>query len=1310
MDGTAWLSRGFEQLAARLSARGFDESVPDFEVVVVGSGYGGAVAASALAERLGGVCVLERGHEYLQGTFPVDVTEIPGHVRFGGGDGGPRGTRTGLFDFRWNGDVAAVVANGLGGGSLINAGVMERPDYAVIDRSEWPSALRAEGQAAWDRWCDEALCALEAQSSASDACGPERLAIMRQLGGQRFRKPALTIALEDRVSAEGVQLKRCVRCGDCATGCNYGAKQSLDTNLLVRARRYGAQIFGGATVERLERGVDGKTWVLHVNFTDAQLRRRQGAALKMVASKVVLAAGTLGSTEILLRSRSEALWFSERLGERFSANGDSFATVVDLVPPANTVGDEQIAPSRREVGPTITGMIELPAKKLDHGFVIQDLAVPAGLRRAFQEITALAAGFDDLARGDPGEHQGTDRDPCAIDAASTRHALLVAVIGHDTGKGLITLTGSGDQVDGSVRVHWPEARKDKRLSAQHENLVNLVAGSVLPSDDRGSKGRVLANPLWRLLPPEMDFLFQGAFGPLLTVHPLGGCVMGDGSARGVVDHVGRVFNPRAGDNVHEGLVVLDGSIVPSSLGINPALTITALALRAMDVLGREWAKNPAQREPVALAPRPVFRRIDPDRAPPPRIPTRVEVVERFYGTIQLPNRRGPSGAQLTLQFKPVELTHLMSPDGAQRELQVDPSQSKLRLFGRVEWEHARAFSDDEATDDKAFWVGPVESGTLRIMQREQTGKCGRIVRALYAWLLNRGLRDTWQYALDRWPFRSSPPEGSRGTLGARFKGSFRLASLAGEIRSFEYALRLGAPTRSSAEEILRSGTRLRAAKRLTYERRSNPWRQLGTAAWREAPFLATGGGSELKLDLRYLERRGIPLLRLVDQSDQVNALQDMLSFLLYVLRILLRIHTWSFRKPDPRSPDAPKPNLDPRAPRGMSIERIERIPLAKTSPDEPDAHIRLTRFSRRRRSHGAPVLMIHGYSTSGSTFAHPKAPSLAKHFWKEGWDPWVLDMRTSAALETARHPWSFEQVGYSDIPLAVDWIIRETGADKVYVVAHCIGAAMTCMALLGDLPSEQPRDLPNLYVPPDPYAPLRAAMRERIGALVLSQVTPYSLYTPANVFRAFMLRYLRHYLLVDDYAFRVEEPASVRNQLLDRLLTTIPYPTEEFDRENPFFRFWKRTPWTATRHRMDALYGRDFSLQNLSDTVLDNIDDLFGPLSIETVSQAVHFARRRVLTDRTGVNRFVTGEQLAGRLKMPILSLHAVDNGLVDISTSNYMEVIYAAMPEGVPRRAERFEGFGHQDMLIGKRAKRAFRVVSRFLAKQREEREKGKR
>jgi len=261
--GRAWLSRGVSEL--------FDGAAPSrpphFDVLIVGSGYGGAIAAAMLAgsrflpgngqpPRKVRIGLLERGDEYLPGSFPSELSELPGHVRFClPGATSAKGVRWGLFDVRVGADVVTVVANGLGGGSLINAGVMLQPLDDVLAESAWPSAIRSD-PGALGRFYNCArdwLGVLKPTTVAAAGMAPPKLGVMKELGGSPV---PITVALESGSrSSAGVTMNPCLGCGDCATGCNHGAKESLDVNLLVHARRAGVEIYTGATVLRLEGSV-----------------------------------------------------------------------------------------------------------------------------------------------------------------------------------------------------------------------------------------------------------------------------------------------------------------------------------------------------------------------------------------------------------------------------------------------------------------------------------------------------------------------------------------------------------------------------------------------------------------------------------------------------------------------------------------------------------------------------------------------------------------------------------------------------------------------------------------------------------------------------------------------------------------------------------------------------------------------------------------------------------------------------------------------------------------------------------------------
>ncbi|MES3015771.1 MAG: GMC oxidoreductase, partial [Pseudomonadota bacterium] len=1256
---------------------------------------------------------------------------------------------------------------------LINAGVMEAPAAAVFtDDPAWPARLVADQAFIGNiGGCQDLSLRLGAAVSApgggllrntvaraDHVATLPKLELLKRLAPDpsRYRQTAITVGLAagDESSA-GVALNPCIGCGDCATGCNHGAKNSLDCNLLASAVRAGAEIYSGATVLRLGRphgatrgqgdGHDG--WVLIVTHTDATLRTRLARPLCLHTRRVVLAAGSFGSTEILMRSRRGELRFSPKLGQRFSTNGDMLSVVHDVAQRAHcAAGGPAVTPAGATgpivdpVGPTITGMVDLrgdPQTPLIGGLVIQDLAVPAALRRLFDEAVTTTATLHLLAKGHEKPHRRTDAeacdDPCAVDPKAIDHSLLVAMMWRDPAEGQLTLTG-GDAAgsgDGALHVHWPALRDAKALEQAEQRLDTLRKAC-------GPSGRVISNPIWRLLPPELESVMGRARGPLLTVHPLGGCPMGDHAAHGVVDDLGRVFDAAAASptQTHAGLVVLDGAIVPTSLGINPGLTIAALAQRAVSALlasDVDWAAAPPERvagvvenpSDRGVLPRPIFRPVAP--TPPLPEPTTVQVVERLCGVVHL-RGHGPRFVELTLHFEPKTVAALIDVRGP-RTLTVRasgaalPSSSgRLRVFSLAkvpdfllqrfghETGQPYAVSDgavlsDGMLDKDADWIGEV-SGTLELFRHADRSAFERRWRALAAWLINRGLRDAWQYAAARLAPGAPPAEGPEATLCERWVNAWNLASRAGEVRLLEYALTIDrvTPKCLDAADVKHfEGGGVRGTKRLTYDCASNPWRQLMEVTVEAFPQLDPARRQpRLALDLHYLARQGLPLLRVVTQQDQPAAFADLAAFTLYLLRMLLNVHIWSFRKPD----TAPLRGIErlPGAVPGLPAPNIEEIAVGER--DGRPIFIRLTRYAQPAGAPVAPnpVLLIHGYSASGTTFAHAAVrPNLAEHLHRRGRDIWIVDLRTSAGMPTATLPWTFEEAARADIPVAIDHIWRATGGRaQLDVVAHCMGAAMLSMALLGE------RFAGDERLPAEPHWDKRAELPERLRRVVMSQVGPAVMFSPANVLRAFVMRYARHFLGLTRFQFRTGPKPGVANQLLDRLLATMPYPKAEFRLENPLA-FWRRTPWTATRHRMDALYGRDFSLANVSPAFLDHIDDHFGPLSLDTVAQTIHFARFNTITDHAGYNAFVSPRQLdqnfgARRLdansRLRLLCIHGVDNGLADITTLDLMKKMFTDVlgPDAIETLA--VDHHGHQDCLVGKGAAEAvFKPIEAFFA-----------
>lgn len=1304
---SAWISRGLESLQ---TGKDGDAS---FDVLIVGSGYGGAVAADRISARTHAdgrklrIAVLERGREYLRGAFPSSLAELAGHVRFTTPDGGcARGRLEGLFDMRLGKDVSVLVANGVGGGSLINAGVMLFPPAEVFAEAPWPRALDYADLEARARRLRFELGASRVDGSDNvlqpGADVPRRDA-MRCIDGGRFREVPLTIALRPgQATVANVALEACIHCGDCASGCNHGAKNSLDLNLLRRARQRGVAIYTGATVSRIAQAAAGEGWVLEVWHTDLALRRRMEGPLRLRARRVVLAAGALGSTELLLRSRSETLQFSKRLGHRFSGNGDMLAALYAGRERMHAVADESQQPSSRGIGPTISGMLDwrddAPAGA---GCLVQDLAVPGALRRVFEETTATADLLHRLTEFDGSAHAPGDAgiDPCAVDPHKVEHSTVVAIIARDAATGVLSAVPPeladerdlGLEIDPGVHIDWSAARDDPRIDATHQRLAQALRR-------RGSVGgRLLPNPAFQLLPASLEQVLGSTRGALLTVHPLGGCAMGTTRADGVVDHLGRIFDRSqpAADAVHEGLVVLDGAIVPTSLGVNPALTIAVLADRAIDGLCGDGDAGGAagwmpQRRGGRRAVRPSFV-VGNDRARPAQ-PTQVEVVERLSGVVQLQGER--VFVELSLAYFPTPASMRGATLRGQRLLvRPDPQLSRLRIFRDAtppakppihpfdrEEEARRMRLLVERADKDALLIAPVANGSLRMLHREASGPCRRVRRAGRAWLLNRGLRDIYQEITG-----SAGGAGLRpAMIGQRLRQTLALASRAGEVRRFDCKITLGRPDfgagLSRAEAAVfaawrdRDDLRIIGHKRVTYARGSSPIAQLMRMTLTEFGGLRIGPPGLIEVSPSYFARAQVPLLRVVQQQDLPTAYADLAGLGLYIGRVLLNNHLWSFRKPDAQSTRAPQRLPGPLP--GLPVPQVHLVDAG----DGVD--IRLTVYPRAHATR-PPVLMIHGYSASGTTFAHPSLPcSLAEYLWRQGAEPWIVDLRSSCGMPTAQAPWTFEDMAERDIPAALEFVRRARGGQKIDVVSHCMGSAMLAMALLG-------RD--NVYQRMEPL----------IRRWVMSQITPAMVFSPANMLRAYLLQYALNLLPGLSYPISGNAgPTGFSADAFDRLLAALPYlgggRTSEFEVENPL-QFWRRTPWVGTRHRLDALFGRVFDARRLAPQTLEHIDDFFGEINLATVSQTIHFARNAFVSSAGGsADAHWDAKRLQRLQGLPTLSLHARNSGLAD------WETVLALQPHrgvgGWDVQSWIVEDCGHQDLLIGRDAKQVFERIDEFL------------
>ena len=535
------------------AARNARSGKADFDVLIIGSGYGGAVCAARLAaHRRPGVKIglLERGREWVPGTFPDRLVEI--NPLFN-----PFFTRwlfarrpswfseqlssnpLGLYGF-YQGDVQVVVGSGLGGTSLTNCAVVLEAEEEVFRQAAWPDELRSKD--VLRPYYEMARRMLTPQTTPGDRLTPKlstHLGTAAYLGAKgrwqaaAYRAP-LAITFASRTNGQGMRQHGCVQCGDCTTGCNVGAKNSLDMNYLPLAWTDGVLMFTQVDVSGIRKMGDLYE-VDYVLRPDPTHPRHEEKGF-VTAPIVVVAAGTMGSNAILLRSRDQGgMAVSRWLGKGFSGNGNYLGFVdYQYTDPAVYTDTAGVGVANGTplypVGANIEGAIDFrrPDRPLERRVLIEDLA----------HASSLAPGV------------------ALLMLADLERAMTLLGCGHDRAEGEIRLENN------LASVRWPDY--DRQPS--HAELARLMGEYA-----RAYGGRFMP------FTPARNY----------TAHPLGGCRMAASAASGVVNHRGQVFDTTPGDEgraVHAGLYVADASIIPTALGNNPLLTITALAERIADLM------------------------------------------------------------------------------------------------------------------------------------------------------------------------------------------------------------------------------------------------------------------------------------------------------------------------------------------------------------------------------------------------------------------------------------------------------------------------------------------------------------------------------------------------------------------------------------------------------------------------------------------------------------------------------------------------------------------------------------------------------
>jgi cholesterol oxidase len=516
----------------------------DFDAIIIGSGFGGSVSACRLAEAGYKVLVLERGRRWDRTSYP----SVSGKDWIW--DNADPAALNGWLDLRVFEHMAVAQGAAVGGGSLIYANISAIPPESVFAQG-WPAEISFSGMAPYYETVGKVMNV----QTVPDTQWPLRTKLMKEAAesigaGERFRKLDLAVSFDPGwtyeadepgdvtksktfTNAQGISQGTCTHCGNCDIGCPVEARNTLNLNYLAMAEAKGAQLRPLHLVTGITETPGG--WQVMFDRLD------NGAQASVTARIVVVAGGSLNSTELLLKCRDVLKTLpniSRRLGIGWSSNGD-------FLTPAIYEG-RKLNPGQ---GPTITSAIDfLDRSAGGESFWIEDGGIPDILLDAVKRQAAapgwlgrLLAWFrNNLEKNGP------------LDEVMPWFAQ-----GVDAGNGVLKLR----------RRWWFFGPWKLSLDwdiAKSEPLVDTIV-SMHKKLSAATGGIPIVPPTW-----------TGA-KYLITPHPLGGCNMGTAAANGVVDHKGEVFG-------YKNLFVLDGAIVPEAVGVNPSRTIAALAERAVELI------------------------------------------------------------------------------------------------------------------------------------------------------------------------------------------------------------------------------------------------------------------------------------------------------------------------------------------------------------------------------------------------------------------------------------------------------------------------------------------------------------------------------------------------------------------------------------------------------------------------------------------------------------------------------------------------------------------------------------------------------
>ncbi|OZG70131.1 hypothetical protein BTA51_27570 [Hahella sp. CCB-MM4] len=1299
------------------------------DVLIIGSGYGGSVAAFRLAHPNRSVLVLERGQEYHPGDFPNDLGNIPSHIRLQSNNRNELiGYPDALFDIRQGEGLDILVGNGLGGTSLINANVAKKPDSALFKQPRWPETFRKDPEI-----LDEAFEQVSHWLSVKPAPTNvfyqqkqediQKYQALKTLGKalenncQVNLSPAdLCVTFSDEAQHHsnspnatadglirnnaGLHQPPCTHCGNCVTGCNVGAKNTLMTNLIPLARTRGAQFCTGATCLSIQpSGDDSHRWKVEIGRTSTAKHHYHQETFYIAANRVILSAGTLGSTEILQRSQKAGyLALSDQLGKHFSTNGDGIAFSFGRAHEVNGIGSPDYAENQR-IGPTINGVLQVWSNPDTLPITIEDGAIPYSMSKVFGEILTTSAQLHRIGSREVPEFYRRHREQDILSSSSLvkDHSQLLLIMGDDGAKGELKFSPMENSADDRqepelsqwhIYPSWPEAA----LNPASVNADHYLRELSFQAGFDG--GQYVPNPFWQIMPLSASSVMSGKIpsGRAISVHPLGGCGMADNISDGVVNADGQVYRADGKPTeIYEGLYVMDGAMLPTAIGVNPFLTISALSWRAATGILQEagWEESSTSQANKAFDTLKFPVPVKAEEQSPTILQFREQLVGHFDSDSDIPawliQQFGPEinilpdritqyqGLILNLRFD-VNVNQWLENPG-DFELPVEAELHANRIPADDISLMQRVLVDQQLCDSTTLLTRL--SGKVKLLERHDINPVKKTFRALNALAAYHVRRKSFFDYFGDYRERSGSLGKTSGNerlslkeLNQQAKGFINVALMHTDYRYMSYVME------NKDRSLILSGQKELA------------WRLMGKSLWNtllELPISLSSPGKRGRLSGQ-LRVNSVSMLE--DMLPQVKSMQngpemfmDLVSLGGLVTRSILQTHFWSFGSPTYPLSKLPVDTM----PQALRLENGEEIAPTVTTVDVQISRTNPSCFPMRLCCYRqnadsmrpAPaILLVHGLAQGSRIFTtNTLSNNMAAYFYQHGYHVWTVDYRLSNALpsKVPQGDWAIDEIAALDMTAAVNHIYQQT-EQPIHIFAHCVGATAVAMSMLkGNLD------------------------KERVKSVTFNAIHPWVIPSAANRTKAKIGTAVKYWF---DDQFLDPLPCqedSVARQLLDRLAFTVARLDEEAsDIHSPQ---GGDDQDQAICDRMTFFYGRMWRHSNLACHTHDDFSNIVGAAPGDVYRHLFYFASRYQITDKRGANVYLKGDNLKKFSGIKTLFIHGEDSQVFNPYSATISAVRFSEANPETDIRLKRIPGYGHMDIVFANKADRdVFPVIRSFM------------